>query len=299
MIDKLREYYQDAFIFCDTPNDDSCKWYISDNGTIFGIKKDVLSMKEIELLSVFFTPYGHLPTEMNELERDWYNTIFNSGGYTRKLKVPECFTIIQYSLTEHIQDTVIFKDAVKGLLPPQVTLIWKDMYNGIIILEDEPNLYALNQLIETISSDFYTNITLFIGMVRKSQQQNSIYSAYQWEHDCFEMIQKKLGRKNVAFSFYDALPFIILSETSQQSRDRIVGTISNLDEVDHELFKTIKVFIECNSNSTMAAKKLFIHRNSLQYRIDKFIEKTGVNVKEFQGAMIAYWAILCKEFDGN
>lgn len=293
------EHYRDAFIFCDTPNDDHCKWYINDDGKIFGIKKDILSMKEIELLSVIFTPYERLPIEMNELEREWYNTLFKSGGYSSTLKIPECFTIIQYNLTEHIQDIALFKDAVKGLLDPDVLLIWKDMYNGVIILEDEPNLYTFDQLIETISSDFYTNITLFIGMVRKSQQQNGIYSVYQWEHDCFDMIKRKLGRKNVAYSFYDALPFIILSETSQQGRARLTGTISNLGEVDHELFKTIKVFIECNSNATVAAKKLFIHRNSLQYRIDKFIEKTGVNVKEFQGAMIAYWAILCKEFDGN
>nr|MDH3110555.1 helix-turn-helix domain-containing protein [Bacillus altitudinis] len=38
-----------------------------------------------------------------------------------------------------------------------------------------------------------------------------------------------------------------------------------------------------------AAKALYVHRNSLQYRIDKFIERTGLDIRHFQEASAAYF----------
>lgn len=53
---------------------------------------------------------------------------------------------------------------------------------------------------------------------------------------------------------------------------------------DTELVQTLKVYFECNLNVSLTAKKLYMHRNSVQYRIDKFIEKTGLDVKHFHEA---------------
>jgi DNA-binding PucR family transcriptional regulator len=39
-----------------------------------------------------------------------------------------------------------------------------------------------------------------------------------------------------------------------------------------------------------------MHRNSLQYRIDKFIEKTGIDIKHFKGAVAVYLAILLQQY---
>ena len=64
---------------------------------------------------------------------------------------------------------------------------------------------------------------------------------------------------------------------------------------EHDMLKTIKTFFECNLNVSLAAKKLHMHRNSLQYRIDKFIEKTSIDIKQFKGALTVYLAILLHE----
>ncbi|MER2142109.1 MAG: helix-turn-helix domain-containing protein, partial [Priestia megaterium] len=47
-----------------------------------------------------------------------------------------------------------------------------------------------------------------------------------------------------------------------------------------------------NLNVSLAAKKLYMHRNSLQYRIEKFIDRTHLDIKHFTGAVSAYLAIL-------
>ncbi|MBY6268509.1 helix-turn-helix domain-containing protein, partial [Parageobacillus thermoglucosidasius] len=61
----------------------------------------------------------------------------------------------------------------------------------------------------------------------------------------------------------------------------------------------IKTFFQCDLNVSLAAKKLYMHRNSLQYRIDKFIEKTGMDIKHFQGAVAVYLAMLIQEYTNH
>ncbi|NQD69024.1 PucR family transcriptional regulator, partial [Bacillus haikouensis] len=73
--------------------------------------------------------------------------------------------------------------------------------------------------------------------------------------------------------------------------------ISQIFEEDTELIHTVKAFLENQSNISQTAKKLFMHRNSVQYRIDKFIEKTSIDIKSFQGALLAYLALLAFESD--
>lgn len=36
-------------------------------------------------------------------------------------------------------------------------------------------------------------------------------------------------------------------------------------------------YFECNMNLTKAARELFIHRNSMQYRLKRIFKKTGLN----------------------
>jgi DNA-binding PucR family transcriptional regulator len=61
------------------------------------------------------------------------------------------------------------------------------------------------------------------------------------------------------------------------------------------MYSSIKVFLENNLNASLTAKKLYIHRNTLQYRIDKFIDKTGIQLKDFYGAYTVFLACLLFE----
>ncbi len=58
--------------------------------------------------------------------------------------------------------------------------------------------------------------------------------------------------------------------------------------LNHETINTVLGFIEQNMNASSAAKKMFMHRNTLNYRLDHFIEKTEINVKQFKEAMAVY-----------
>jgi DNA-binding protein Fis len=51
-----------------------------------------------------------------------------------------------------------------------------------------------------------------------------------------------------------------------------------LNSYDVVLHETLKKYLECSINATLAAEQLFIHRNTLNYRIKKIEELTGLDL---------------------
>jgi DNA-binding PucR family transcriptional regulator len=58
--------------------------------------------------------------------------------------------------------------------------------------------------------------------------------------------------------------------------------------VKEDVIDTVLAFIKNNMNSSLSAKRLYMHRNTLNYRIDNFVEKVHINVKDFKGANAMY-----------
>ncbi len=56
--------------------------------------------------------------------------------------------------------------------------------------------------------------------------------------------------------------------------------------IDNEMIRTIEVFFKCGLNLSEAAKELYIHRNTLIYRLDKIQKITSYDIREFNNAMI-------------
>ena len=50
------------------------------------------------------------------------------------------------------------------------------------------------------------------------------------------------------------------------------------------MLNTIEEFISCDLNISEAAKNLYIHRNTLIYRLDKIAKDTGYDIRNFRQA---------------
>ncbi len=56
-------------------------------------------------------------------------------------------------------------------------------------------------------------------------------------------------------------------------------------QFNQDTIETILGFIDQNLNATKTSKTLYMHRNTLNYRLDNFIQKTEIDVRTFAGAM--------------
>jgi len=62
--------------------------------------------------------------------------------------------------------------------------------------------------------------------------------------------------------------------------------------LDAETMTTLEHFFQLDCNVSETAKKLYIHRNTLLYRLDKFKQETGLDVRTFNDAVLVKIALL-------
>lgn len=67
--------------------------------------------------------------------------------------------------------------------------------------------------------------------------------------------------------------------------DEIFGSRSIPDEIDEETLNTINKFFENNLNVSETSRQLFVHRNTLVYRIEKLEKTTGLDIRTFDDAL--------------
>ena len=58
-----------------------------------------------------------------------------------------------------------------------------------------------------------------------------------------------------------------------------------LEQLDEETLATVNTFFENSLNISETARKLYIHRNTLVYRLEKLQKTTGLDVKVFDDAL--------------
>lgn len=264
------------------------------NDEILGIPKEDLTDNEQRLLEAFFEIYQIHQPQLSDREKTWSQLLYQDKSYQDFKDAPISYRFVFFALTERVPDSTTFHEAIQGLFSKSMPILWENDYQGVIIEEisdSNQEQVSYNQVIDILMSDFYMKLNLYISEFFTDIERASSY--FHWSKENFATT---LGYvKKPVITYIDAIPYRILNRLDNSTKELMKQAL--LKEVidDKELLKTIKVFLSCNSNATLAAKKLYMHRNSLQYRVDKFIEKTGVDVKNFHGALTTYLTLLLLE----
>ena len=70
----------------------------------------------------------------------------------------------------------------------------------------------------------------------------------------------------------------------------------SLDALDQETILTIQKFFKHNLNVSETARELFVHRNTLVYRLDKIEKITGLDLREFDQSVTFKVAMMVKKY---
>lgn len=70
----------------------------------------------------------------------------------------------------------------------------------------------------------------------------------------------------------------------------------SINVLDQETIGTIQKFFENNLNVSETSRKLFVHRNTLVYRLDKIKKLTGLDLREFDDAIIFKVAMMVNKY---
>lgn len=69
-----------------------------------------------------------------------------------------------------------------------------------------------------------------------------------------------------------------------------------IDSLDDETLSIITKFFENNLNISETSRKLFVHRNTLVYRLGKIKKMTGLDLREFDQAIVFKVALMVKKY---
>ncbi len=75
-----------------------------------------------------------------------------------------------------------------------------------------------------------------------------------------------------------------------------VFTKDSLEQLDNDTIFTIQKFFENSLNISETARKLYVHRNTLVYRLDKIQKNTGLDLRHFDDAIIFKIAMMVKKY---
>ncbi|MFY4774210.1 PucR family transcriptional regulator [Metabacillus sp. RGM 3146] len=279
---KLFQRYKHAYIDGFHPEMEHYLWFKTDEGEYFGLLQSALKPEEIKLLIALFDrpKIDEKIRHMSPAESAWHAYLFQEGSLPLKENDGGVRFYYLYSKAP-LDDKAAFSEALKGTLEDPI-MFWRGNQKAVIVDTKaagiaDPEL--IKQLSDTLTSDFFIEPNFLLGQLHKID--HSLSGKFQKEYAFADALNDVSRRK--LLTFYEALPLLLFARPGLINR----GLLSEFFlEVlsDQELVGTLRVYMDCNLNASLAAKKLYMHRNSFQYRIDRFIERTGIDMKHFTEA---------------
>ena len=101
---------------------------------------------------------------------------------------------------------------------------------------------------------------------------------------------ENLGIGRLIYQLPTTLCEIFLSEVFKKG---------SLESLDRETLMTVQSFFENNLNVSETSRKLFVHRNTLVYRLEKIRKLSGLDLREFDHAVTFKVALMVKKYLSN
>ena len=98
---------------------------------------------------------------------------------------------------------------------------------------------------------------------------------------------ENLGIGRLIYQLPTTLCEIFLSEVFKKN---------SIDSLDQETLFTINKFFDNNLNVSETSRKLFVHRNTLVYRLEKIKKLTGLDLRQFDHAIVFRVALMVRKY---
>ncbi|MCM0647866.1 helix-turn-helix domain-containing protein [Clostridium swellfunianum] len=143
---------------------------------------------------------------------------------------------------------------------------------------------------DSIVSDLYCRCNVSYGSTIYNIKD--IKKSYEQANECL-ILSKNFGIKEEIY-FYDRMLFekIVYNITENVKQELLHRFRDKFNFFDNEIINTIEEFVNCGLNISDAARRLYVHRNTLIYRLDKITKETGFDIRNFKEATVFIIAFL-------
>lgn len=184
------------------------------------------------------------------------------------------------------------KDFVVNIDSENIVLI-KELKEVITSAEIET---IASSIYETLSAETMRNVLIGVGTIAENiNQLNNSYKESQiaievgkvFEEEKYILNYDNLGIGRLIYQLPIKLCELFLQEVFKK------GDITSLDD---ETILTINKFFENDLNVSETSRQLFVHRNTLVYRLEKIYKLTGLDLRKFDQAIVFKVAMMVHKY---
>ena len=222
----------------------------------------------------------------------------------KKLHIEATVPRVVYLIETKLEKDGIVTELLKGMFTNQsgdyITAV--DETNVILIknVEADSSYEALVEVADTIvammNAEAMLNVKVAFGTV--VQELKDVSKSYKEAKMALDVGKIFYAERNViAYSTLGIgrLIYQLPINLCKIFIDEIFGDESLID-LDEETLTTINKFFENNLNVSETSRQLFVHRNTLVYRIEKLQKSTGLDLRNFDDALTFKIALMVKNY---
>ncbi|MDO6353965.1 helix-turn-helix domain-containing protein [Caloramator sp. CAR-1] len=199
---------------------------------------------------------------------------------------------------EKLMGKFLNKTTMYIMCPIKYFNIVESIYDGYEaeLVKDDEGIYIVKEIenfeeeaesiLEELKQEGANNV--IIGSGRQVKGDYTIKnSAIHAKTSC--LLAKNLGYNEGIFHIDKMILYGIISEGDMSKIDFYLnGGYENFYDVyrDKELINTAEELFRCHLNISEASRRLYLHRNTLLYRIEKIKAITGLDIKKFEEAVV-------------
>ena len=152
------------------------------------------------------------------------------------------------------------------------------------------------QISDHFGTEFYTKVSIGVGTAVDSikdlarsykEAQVAIEVGKVFDTEKNIVSYENLGIGRLIYQLPTTLCEMFLQEVFKKG---------SLESLDRETLMTIQCFFENNLNVSETSRKLFVHRNTLVYRLEKVRKLTGLDLREFEHAITFKVALMVRKY---
>ena len=194
----------------------------------------------------------------------------------------------------------------------QIQNLFPDRQNDFVLSVGEQDVALIHQMDKTAGAQELDRVaqrieealridgesTVFVGIGTMAQHLRELAKAYKeaqiaievgkvFDTERYVINYENLGIGRLIYQLPTTLCEMFLQEVFKKNP---------IDALDQETLFTIYKFFENNLNVSETARKLFVHRNTLVYRLEKIKKLTGLDLREFDDAITFKVALMVKKY---
>ncbi|MCL1831091.1 MAG: helix-turn-helix domain-containing protein [Oscillospiraceae bacterium] len=200
--------------------------------------------------------------------------------------------------------SMVVVDAIQALFPDnQKDFIFSLSQQDLVLIKEvtpevtQRDMEKLaSAIIDVLAGEHYINSVVGIGTIisniselatsfREAQAALEVGKVFDTERSIVSY--NNLGIARLIYQLPTTLCDMFLKE---------VFKIGSVESLDQETLFTIQRFFENNLNVSETSRGLFVHRNTLVYRLEKIKKLTGLDLRQFDHAIVFKVALMVKKY---